>query len=74
LYICLYPIVVLLSYNYERICIAKNEENMPNNTDNTKSPFTQETAPATNTPTRVGMNISLEDVNNPLIINILKDV
>ena len=47
---------------------------MPNNTDNTKLPFAQETTPATNMPIRVGMNISLEDVNNPLIINILKDV
>ena len=47
---------------------------MPSKTDITKLPFFQETNPATVIPIKVGKNMPLEDVNNPLIINILNEV
>lgn len=50
------------------------DANIPRNTDITRFPLVQEKIPATSIPIRVGINISFEDVNKPLIIKILKDV
>lgn len=70
----LIPNSIIIILNYEKNCMVKKEANIPKNTDSTKLPLVQEVNPATNIPIRVGKNISLEEVNNPLIIKMLKDV
>jgi hypothetical protein len=54
--------------------MVMKDAKIPKNTDKTKFPLVQEKTPETSIPMRVGMNISFEDVNKPLIIKILKEV